>query len=117
MPYLNTLMKAKGDLAVDNQQQLCPRCERVFLKQNPSRNALSRRDNKTRICSHCGSREALEDSKLIKHWLDDPKNMPYWDTQSPIWFVQEERMQDEEAGLTDLKEAAWDACPCREHSS
>lgn len=96
-----------------NQQQLCPRCNEVFLKQNTNRNALSRRDNKTNICSHCGTQEALEDSKLIPYWLDDPKNMPYWDTQSPIWFVQEERMQDEEAGLTEMKEQAWADGPYR----
>lgn len=38
----------------------CPRC-RAALPKFP---ALSRRDNKTRICSDCGLIEALEDAGM-----------------------------------------------------
>ena len=92
---------------MDNQQTTCPRCKWNLLKQQTGRNALSRRDNKTGICSECGTQEAFEDSKLIPHWLDDPKHMPYWDTSSDVWMVQEEKLHDQEQGLDELKEAAW----------
>lgn len=36
----------------------CPRCKIMYEKEF---SALSRRDNKTRICSQCGTEEALED--------------------------------------------------------
>lgn len=39
----------------------CPRCKRMTLDPIEARNALSRRDNKTYICSDCGKQEALED--------------------------------------------------------
>ena len=40
-----------------NKENKCPRCEKTY-KGYP---ALSRRDNKTDICSDCGRTEALED--------------------------------------------------------
>jgi len=86
----------------------CPRCKWNLLKHNKLLNALSRRDNKTAICSECGTREALEDSKLIPHWLDDPVARPYWDTTSHVWFVQCEKLHDEDHGLDELKAAAED---------
>lgn len=36
---------------------ICPSC----LKEFSEFPALSRRDNKTEICSHCGVQEAMED--------------------------------------------------------
>lgn len=38
--------------------KLCPDCERP-LHPNPAMNAISRKDNKTRICSDCGKKEGL----------------------------------------------------------
>ena len=38
----------------------CPRCKKEF-KGHP---AISRRDNKTEICSDCGLQEAMFDFKL-----------------------------------------------------
>lgn len=66
---------------MDNQQQLCPRCGDVFLKQNQQRNALSRGDNKTNICSGCGTQEALEDSGLISKWTGHI----YWHKQPEFY--------------------------------
>ena len=40
-----------------NKENKCPRCDKE-MKEDP---ALSRRDNKTDICSDCGQVEALED--------------------------------------------------------
>jgi predicted RNA-binding Zn-ribbon protein involved in translation (DUF1610 family) len=42
---------------------LCPRCRRTTLLEG--RNALSRRDNKTEICSDCGTKEALADADYV----------------------------------------------------
>ena len=86
----------------------CPRCKWNLLANNPARNALSRRDNKTYICSGCGMQEALEDSRLIPFWLDGngPCNMPYWDVRSPVWLVQAEKREDKETGLDVLKAQA-----------
>lgn len=36
----------------------CPKCGKRYAK---GKGALSRRDNKTEICSDCGFREAIED--------------------------------------------------------
>jgi len=37
--------------------KLCPKCKKIITLYP----ALSRRDNKTFICSDCGAQEALED--------------------------------------------------------
>lgn len=40
--------------------KICPKCGELYIK---GKGALSRRDNKTEICSICGAREAIEDFK------------------------------------------------------
>jgi hypothetical protein len=40
----------------------CPKCGQQYAK---GRGALSRRDNKTEICSNCGFIEAMEDAEKI----------------------------------------------------
>jgi transposase-like protein len=42
----------------------CPRCNTQYLKEPEVTNALSRRDNKTYICSDCGLREGMFDYHL-----------------------------------------------------
>lgn len=45
-----------------NETTTCPRCDRPgLLLGRPSLNALSRHDNETRICSSCGTDEAMRD--------------------------------------------------------
>lgn len=44
----------------------CPRCHEQTLKDAEGRNALSRRDNKTLICSPCGEEEAFIDAGLMQ---------------------------------------------------
>ena len=53
-PYgeVTELMKLMG---------ICPKCKRENVMKFP---ALSRRDNKTEICSDCGTSEALSDHIL-----------------------------------------------------
>jgi len=41
-----------------NETRICPKCNKPYSEPP----ALSRRDNKTYICSACGTREALEDA-------------------------------------------------------
>ena len=48
-----------------NKENKCPRCDKE-MKEYP---ALSRRDNKTNICSDCGTAEALEDY-YGERWAD-----------------------------------------------
>ena len=50
----------------------CPRCKRMY-RGFP---ALSRRDNKTEICSDCGSVEAMEDC-YQERWT----NKIYWEVK------------------------------------
>jgi hypothetical protein len=53
--------------------KLCPRCESNYLDPEEALNALSRRDNKTYICSDCGTEEALEDyfgTEKYMNWLE-----------------------------------------------
>lgn len=47
---------------------ICPRCSREFT-DCPS---LSRRDNKTKICSPCGTDEAFFDYFLRLKYSDNP---------------------------------------------
>jgi len=42
------------------ENKICPRCNKNELEED-GRNAVSRRDNKTQICSSCGEREAFCD--------------------------------------------------------
>ena len=39
------------------EEKICPRCLKKFSEYP----ALSRKDNKTEICSQCGTNEAMED--------------------------------------------------------
>lgn len=39
------------------KEKVCPFCKKVYY--SPS--ALSRKDNKTKICPECGTKEALKD--------------------------------------------------------
>ena len=43
------------------ERHLCPRCKKRDMENEEVRNALSRRDNKTYICSDCGTEEAMFD--------------------------------------------------------
>jgi uncharacterized protein YbaR (Trm112 family) len=47
------------------QNLICPRCKQETLDPIKHHNALSRKDNKTIICSDCGTMEALEDAGLL----------------------------------------------------
>ena len=70
--YLDPKIKGNG-LAEDGPWK-CPTCEK-FTTDYP---ALSRRDNKTEICSDCGTREALEDfngSGVVALNPGDPENL------------------------------------------
>jgi len=49
----------------------CPRCGEMKLHEDNRFNALSRKDNKTHICSDCGFAEAIE--ALIKAKELEPK--------------------------------------------
>lgn len=50
----------------------CPRCNELTLRSEEVENALSRRDNKTYICSGCGTEEAFLDAGLATY-LEDEK--------------------------------------------
>ena len=52
-------LKRRRKEALENEKD-CPRCLRKELLM-----ALSRRDNKTSICSRCGQEEALIDAEMI----------------------------------------------------
>ena len=45
------------------QRGICPQCEeeRLWVGEREALNAVSRRDNKTYICSPCGTGEAMSD--------------------------------------------------------
>jgi predicted RNA-binding Zn-ribbon protein involved in translation (DUF1610 family) len=46
----------------ETDKKICPRCGRIYERYG----AISRRDNKTEICSECGKAEALED--FVEHY-------------------------------------------------
>lgn len=51
-------------MATKTLQRPCPRCRTFILNDDIVRNALSRRDNKTYICSACGADEAMFDFRM-----------------------------------------------------
>jgi predicted RNA-binding Zn-ribbon protein involved in translation (DUF1610 family) len=53
-----------GDLT--SSVKVCPRCKEEILFTQEARNALSRRDNKTSICSKCGMDEGMIDAEMQK---------------------------------------------------
>jgi len=55
--------------------EVCPRCKTAKYIRHT---ALSRRDNETEICPHCGTQEAFEDSGLIHKWIGHC----YWNAQA-----------------------------------
>lgn len=65
-------MKTKTEL------KICPRCKTNFLRPVKATNALSRRDNKSYICSDCGIDEAMIDyfrGKEDLSWLKEMKDV------------------------------------------
>ena len=49
----------------------CPRCGQPTMRPIEAMNALSRRDNKTHICSPCGAAEATLDFFRIQHGTNE----------------------------------------------
>jgi len=54
---LKTIKKSSKAIDWDKTAWVCPKCRKLVVGYP----ALSRRDNKTNICSACGQREAMED--------------------------------------------------------
>ena len=71
--------------------QQCPRCGRLYTPYEDDYHdipypALSRRDNKTHICSSCGEREAFEDMGWetysgLKYWQDTEMYRVAWEIE------------------------------------
>ena len=59
----------------DIEYKICPRCLQKKLYAIEVKNALSRRDNETYICSDCGIAEALEDLQQCDFIQDDCENI------------------------------------------
>lgn len=55
------------------KSSFCPKCG-CDMDRNVAMNALSRRDNKTSICSRCGTVEALEDINIKN--IPNPHGLP-----------------------------------------
>jgi predicted RNA-binding Zn-ribbon protein involved in translation (DUF1610 family) len=51
----------KNELEKVENNMKCPRCKENELHEDLVMNALSRKDNKTYICSDCGNEEAMEE--------------------------------------------------------
>ena len=75
VPDITLVMKKVKSSTIE--VKLCPRCLKNYFTPydhnyveyiSPPMPALSRRDNRTYICSDCGMQEALEDNKMIKDW-------------------------------------------------
>jgi DNA-directed RNA polymerase subunit RPC12/RpoP len=64
-PFKGAGAKDLKDREKDSPFIECPRCKQKKLHPEKVMNALSRRDNKTYICSDCGTAEAMFD--YIQH--------------------------------------------------
>lgn len=54
----------------------CPRCGRETPTRGLLRQALSRKDNETYVCSSCGTDEAMRDLSASDVWPGYPGVMP-----------------------------------------
>ena len=54
-----------------NYRPRCPRCKQEAMHREQIRNKLSRRDNKTYICSPCGTSEAMYDFNVVRMHADE----------------------------------------------
>lgn len=54
----------------------CPRCSGPMDSVITARNALSRKDNRTYVCSYCGSAEAMLQHAGEDPWPAYPEPMP-----------------------------------------
>ena len=58
------------ELKKEEESKTCPKCKKTFTGIG----AISRSDNKTEVCSECGTKEALEDfSNYVKGQEKDKK--------------------------------------------
>ena len=56
-----------SDIKYMEEAELCPACGLdAIVPTDYATHALSRRDNKTKICPACGTREALEDLQTAR---------------------------------------------------
>ena len=60
---IRVVLKKGEQMSKENK---CPKCDNVFKGIDITCPAISRRDNKTEICSDCGTAEALSDFILSK---------------------------------------------------
>ena len=67
---------------METKDVLCPRCKITYFNKDKKKYpATSRRDNKTEICSGCGTQEALFDFTMQKEretekaWLNEVKDV------------------------------------------
>ena len=51
----------------------CPRCKKNELHADQPMNAVSRRDDKTYICSNCGTHEAMFDFHRSKGMMNEDR--------------------------------------------
>ncbi len=66
-----------SDMFAHDTGKRCPRCRASFY---PEHGALSRRDNKTKICPRCGESEAFEDAGMESAF----EGRPYWDITKEV---------------------------------
>jgi uncharacterized Zn finger protein len=86
-------------------KEQCPRCGEYTLHPIEVMNALCRRDNKTYICSPCGSEQAMED--YANREVNPNKRVPFVNLDNPIvqsiMLDNELRLQKQVELLNDFK--------------
>ena len=63
-------------------KEQCPRCREYTLHPTEVMNALCRRDNKTYICSPCGTEQALGD--YVKSEVNPNERVPFVNLDNPV---------------------------------
>lgn len=88
-----------------SQGILCPSCRAQVIIPG-GRNAISRRDNKTEICSRCGQLEAV--SEFLVYTYERPRNVdPQYQAELAELIRKRDRISQDEA--YDLVQEAIDA--------
>jgi hypothetical protein len=81
---------------MNRERTECPRCKNKTKLVEKPLNALSRRDNKTFICPHCGVEEAMFDFLLFQSELPSEEKEEAREIES-VWLTKK-RGEDEDTG-------------------
>lgn len=84
------LTKVAQQFPWEDKMTKCPRCNENELHEDEARNALSRKDNKTYVCSACGTDEAIFTWRGLDVWASFPEPLTtYLNASNAVALAEE----------------------------